>query len=69
MPLFESAENIREPNVFINEHVTYIALNNVEDAGELYEFAIDWLGEQKNYTITSKLIELSLMLFYIGAGR
>lgn len=48
MPLFESAENIREPNVFINEHVTYIALNNVEDAGELYEFAIDWLGEQKD---------------------
>ena len=64
MPLFESAENIREPNVFINEHVTYIALNNVEDAGELYEFAIDWLGEQKDQYNNFKAYRAELNAFF-----
>lgn len=45
MPLFESAENLREPNVFINEKIAYIAVNKVDDAGELYEYALDWLSE------------------------
>ena len=47
IPLFGSIDTLYSPNVFINEHIAKITINVVEDAGELYEHALDWLSEQK----------------------
>lgn len=66
MPLFDSAENLNEPNRFINDHIAFITVNIVEDAGELYELALDWLIEQKdNYNnFKAYRAELNAFLHY-----
>ncbi|EPR7484111.1 TPA: tyrosine-type recombinase/integrase [Vibrio parahaemolyticus] len=63
MPLFEAAENLNEPNRFINDHIAFITVNVVEDAGELYELALDWLLEQKDHYNNFKAYRAELNAF------
>ncbi|CAH7374736.1 Integrase [Vibrio chagasii] len=48
MPLFGAADELDDPNPYINDHIAHITVNTVDDAGELYEHALAWLSEQKD---------------------
>lgn len=46
MPLYTAIDTLSEPNLFVNQYISTIAVNRVEDAGILYEHSLDWLSEQ-----------------------
>ncbi|WP_281213499.1 tyrosine-type recombinase/integrase [Shewanella insulae] len=48
LPLFEAIDYIEAGNPIINQHITAIAMNRVEDAGYVYELASDLLFAQRD---------------------
>ncbi|GGA91736.1 tyrosine-type recombinase/integrase [Agarivorans gilvus] len=47
IPLFDSIQHLEEGNAVVNQHLAEISVNAVPDAGYVYEFAVDWLLEQR----------------------
>lgn len=47
MPLFDSHDFLLSGNAIVNQHITQVSLQHVQDAGILVEHASDWLYEQK----------------------
>jgi integrase len=64
LPLFESALHIQEGNSFINQYITQISINEVTDAGMLYEHATELLYEQKNNENSYKAYRSELTTFF-----
>lgn len=48
IPLFQKAELLNESNYCVDMHIAHITVNHVDDAGLVFELAIDWLNEQVN---------------------
>lgn len=48
LPLFDSILYLEEGNPTVNQYITNLSLNKVYDATLIYEYAVDWLMEQKH---------------------
>ncbi|MGL5198717.1 MAG: site-specific integrase, partial [Aeromonas veronii] len=48
MPLFDSLIYLEVGNPQVNQYLANLSLNDVPDAGLVYELAVDWLLEQRN---------------------
>jgi len=47
MPLFDAVEHLEDGNPTVNQYLARITLNQVSDAALIYEYAVDWLLEQR----------------------
>ncbi|WP_411991361.1 tyrosine-type recombinase/integrase [Agarivorans sp. DSG3-1] len=47
IPLFDSLQYLEDGNSTVNQHLASITINQVADAGYVYEFAVEWLLEQR----------------------
>ena len=47
IPLFDSIQYLDEGNATVNQHLASITINRVNDAALVYEYAVDWLSEQR----------------------
>lgn len=63
LPLFDRAEFIEDTNAVINQHLTYMSLREIKDAGLVYEHACDWLLEQKYHENNYKAYRSELTTF------
>ncbi|WKE67333.1 site-specific integrase [Gallaecimonas kandeliae] len=45
LPLFDAPQHLEDGNPVVNQHLAEISLGQVEDAGLVYEHALDWLLE------------------------
>lgn len=63
MPLFDSAQYLPEGNACVNQHLTRISLERVEDAGLVFEYATDWLMEQLHHENNYKAYRSELTTF------
>ncbi|WP_394392963.1 tyrosine-type recombinase/integrase [Shewanella woodyi] len=64
LPLFESSIHIHEGNSYINQYITQISINQVNDAGLLYEHATELLYEQKSNENSYKAYRSELTTFF-----
>ncbi|QIZ76576.1 tyrosine-type recombinase/integrase [Ferrimonas lipolytica] len=64
-PLFDTIKHFEQTNSDINQRITAITLEGVDDAGLLYELAIDWLLEQKHSENNFKTHRSELTTFLI----
>ncbi|MEE1673312.1 site-specific integrase [Agarivorans aestuarii] len=48
IPLFDSLQYLEDGNAIVNQHLAEITVNAVSDAGFVYEYAVDWLLEQRH---------------------
>ncbi|ACA86707.1 tyrosine-type recombinase/integrase [Shewanella woodyi] len=64
LPLFESSIHIHEGNTYINQYITQISINQVDDAGLLYEHATELLYEQKSNENSYKAYRSELTTFF-----
>ncbi|MBW8185516.1 tyrosine-type recombinase/integrase [Shewanella nanhaiensis] len=64
LPLFESSIHIHEGNSYINQYITQISINQVDDAGLLYEHATELLYEQKSNENSYKAYRSELTTFF-----
>lgn len=47
IPLFDAVERLEEGNPTVNQYLAKVTLNQVPDAALIYEYAVDWLLEQR----------------------
>ena len=47
MPLFDAIEHLEDSNPTVNQYLARITLSRVGDAALVYEYAVDWLLEQR----------------------
>ncbi|UPW20552.1 site-specific integrase [Agarivorans sp. TSD2052] len=47
LPLFDSLQHLEDGNAVVNQFLASVTVNTINDAGFVYEFAVDWLLEQK----------------------
>ncbi|WP_037470552.1 tyrosine-type recombinase/integrase [Shewanella waksmanii] len=63
MPLFENAATILTGNQTVNDHITHISLNQVEDAGLIYQCSCELLYCQKDNENSFKSYRSELTTF------
>ncbi|SQH76641.1 Site-specific recombinase, phage integrase family protein [Shewanella benthica] len=64
LPLFESAKFIEEGNSVVNQYITQISLDQVSDAGLIYEHASELLYEQQHNENSYKAYRSELTTFF-----
>ena len=64
LPLFESPQHIESGNDSVNQYITQLSLNRVEDAGLLYEHACELLYELKHNENSYKAYRSELTTFF-----
>lgn len=66
MPLFDAVDRLEDGNPTVNQYLAKVTLNQVADAALIYEYAVDWLLEQRysenNYKTYRS--ELTTFLFW-----
>ena len=63
MPLFDSLIYLEAGNPQVNQYLANLSLNEVPDAGLVYELAVDWLLEQRNSENNYKTYRSELTTF------
>ncbi|WP_025820352.1 tyrosine-type recombinase/integrase [Shewanella marina] len=63
LPLFDSPEHLMLGNVQINQHITELSVNGLDDAGLIYQHACEWLFEQKHHENNYKSYRSELTSF------
>ena len=63
MPLFDSLIYLEAGNPQVNQYLANLSLNDVPDAGLVYELAVDWLLEQRNSENNYKTYRSELTTF------
>lgn len=67
MPLFDAIEHLEDGNPTVNQYLANITLHRVSDAALVYEYAVDWLLEQRfnenNYKTYRS--ELTTFLYWV----
>ncbi|MGL5287705.1 MAG: site-specific integrase, partial [Aeromonas sp.] len=64
MPLFDSLRHLEEGNTQVNQYLARISLDQVQDAGFVYELAVDWLLEQRHSENNYKAYRSELTTFF-----
>ena len=64
LPLFESAKYIEQGNYIVNQYITQISLDNIPDAGLIYEHASELLIEQQHNENSYKAYRSELTTFF-----
>lgn len=64
MPLFDSLRHLEEGNTQVNQYLARISLDQVQDAGLVYELAVDWLLEQRHSENNYKAYRSELTTFF-----
>ncbi len=68
MPLFDGLAYLEAGNPQVNQYLANLSLNDVPDAGLVYELAVDWLLEQRNSENNYKTYRSELTTFCTGAS-
>ncbi|CAD7533525.1 hypothetical protein KGEDBEEJ_02411 [Aeromonas hydrophila] len=63
MPLFDGLAYLEAGNPQVNQYLANLSLNDVPDAGLVYELAVDWLLEQRNSENNYKTYRSELTTF------
>lgn len=63
-PLFDAPRYLDEGNAAINQHVAEITVNVVADAALAYEYAVEWLSEQRFHENNYKTYRSELTTFF-----
>ena len=63
MPLFDSIQYVNSSNSRVNQHITHVTINDINDASLLFEHANDWLLEQRNHENNYKAYRSELTTF------
>lgn len=63
MPLFDGLAHLEAGNPQVNQYLANLSLNDVPDAGLVYELAVDWLLEQRHNENNYKTYRSELTTF------
>ncbi|PJG58839.1 tyrosine-type recombinase/integrase [Aeromonas cavernicola] len=63
MPLFDGLPYLEAGNPEVNRYLAHLSLNDVPDAGLIYELAVDWLLEQRHSENNYKTYRSELTTF------
>ncbi|MEH6578853.1 MAG: site-specific integrase [Amphritea sp.] len=47
MPLFDAIDHLEDGNAVVNQYLANVTMTQVDDAALIYEYAVDWLLEQR----------------------
>ncbi|WP_243409984.1 tyrosine-type recombinase/integrase [Pokkaliibacter plantistimulans] len=63
LPLFDTVQLLEDGNPHINQHLTRLSLTSQQDATLVYEYAVDWLLEQRHSENNYKAYRSELTTF------
>lgn len=64
IPMFDAPQYLEQGNAEVNQYITRISIDGVEDAGLVYEHACDWLMEQRHHENNYKAYRSELTTFF-----
>ena len=62
-PLFDSVQYLEDGNAVVNQYIANITMKHVNDAALVYEYAVDWLLEQRHSENNYKTYRSELTTF------